>query len=323
MCLLLFFEKALAGKEELQRARQKVYLLIRKVQLPFHFVEAVFLLPEKGKVSLKEENKMTMSALIRDVEAKLGRKIETEVVVKNGVELEGIRLSDETFTPIVYPGEFPEEMEYAEMVNGICEIFEVFLQEKGSGTAVESFENCISEKESLMENIFVGMQRSGSEDIVKRESEFPGIEEYLHVRQDVSDGCYSAKVKEEILKNAGVTLEEAWTAAEKNTAEEAVITPMSEMLGIPGLSNAMFILTNTGGLKGASSIIAKSKIKEVANSIGVERFVAIPSSIHEWILVPHQDGEDMSRFDEMVLCANKEAVDVKDQLGDRAYVLEC
>ena len=265
---------------------------------------------------------MTMSALIRDVEAKLGRKMEAEVVVKNGVELEGIRLSGETFTPIVYPGEFPEEMEYAEMVNAICEAFEEFLKEKGSGTAVESFQNHISEKEYLMENIYVGMQRSGSEDIVKRESEFSGIEEYLHVRQDASDGYYSAKVKEEILKNAGVTLEEAWTAAEKNTAEEAVITPMSEMLGLPDLSNAMFILTNTGGLKGASSIIAKSKIKEVANSIGVERFVALPSSIHEWILVPHQDGEDMSSFDAMVLSANKEAVDEKEQLADRAYVLE-
>ena len=158
---------------------------------------------------------MTMSALIRDVEAKLGRKMEAEVVVKNGVELEGIRLSGETFTPIVYPGEFPEEMEYAEMVNAICEAFEEFLKEKGSGTAVESFQKYISEKDFLMENIYVGMQRSGSEDIVKRESEFPGIEEYLHVRQDVSDGCYSAKVKEEILKNAGVTLAEAWTAAEK------------------------------------------------------------------------------------------------------------
>lgn len=316
------FEKALAGKEEMRRAGQKVYLLICIVQLPFHFLEAVFLLPEKGKVSLKEENKMTMSALIRDVEAKLGRKLETEVVVKNGVELEGIRLSDETFTPIVYPGEFPEEMEYAEMVNGICEAFEQFLKEKGSGTAVESFQKYISEKEFLMENIYVGMQRSGSEDIVKRESEFSGIEEYLHVRQEASDGCYSAKVKEGILENAGVTLEEAWTAAEKNTAEEAVITPMSEMIGLPDLSNAMFILTNTGGLRGASSIIAKSKIKEVANSIGVERFVAIPSSIHEWILVPHQDGEDMSSFDAMVLCANKEAVDEKEQLADRAYVLE-
>ena len=208
------------------------------------------------------------------------------------------------------------------MVNAICEAFEEFLKEKGSGTAVESFQNHISEKEYLMENIYVGMQRSGSEDIVKRESEFPGIEEYLHVRQDVSDGCYSAKVKEEILKNAGVTLAEAWTAAEKNTAEETVITPMSEMLGLPDLSIAIFILTNTGGLKGASSIIAKSKIKEVANSIGVERFVALPSSIHEWILVPHQDGEDMSSFDAMVLSANKEAVDEKEQLADRAYVLE-
>ena len=137
---------------------------------------------------------MTMSALIRDVEAKLGRKMEAEVVVKNGVELEGIRLSDETFTPIVYPGEFPEEMEYAEMVNGICEAFEQFLKEKGSGTAVESFQKYISEKEFLMENIYVGMQRSGSEDIVKRESEFSGIEEYLHVRQAATDGCYSAKI---------------------------------------------------------------------------------------------------------------------------------
>ena len=55
MCLLLFFEKALAGKEEMRSVRQRVYLLIRIVKLPFHFIEAVFLLPEKGNVSSKEE----------------------------------------------------------------------------------------------------------------------------------------------------------------------------------------------------------------------------------------------------------------------------
>ena len=55
MCLLLFFEKTLAGKEELQRAGQKVYLLIRIVQSSFHFMKR-FLLPEKtGKGSEKEE----------------------------------------------------------------------------------------------------------------------------------------------------------------------------------------------------------------------------------------------------------------------------
>lgn len=48
MCLLLFFDKALAGKEEMQVAGQRVYLLICIVKLPFHFIEAVFLLPQKG-----------------------------------------------------------------------------------------------------------------------------------------------------------------------------------------------------------------------------------------------------------------------------------
>ena len=57
MCLLLFFEKTLAGKEELQRAGQNVYLLIRIVQSSFHFMKR-FLLPEKtGKGSEKEEKK--------------------------------------------------------------------------------------------------------------------------------------------------------------------------------------------------------------------------------------------------------------------------
>ena len=42
VCLLLFFEKALAGKEGLQVAGQKVYLLICKVQLPFHYLKRFF-----------------------------------------------------------------------------------------------------------------------------------------------------------------------------------------------------------------------------------------------------------------------------------------
>ena len=57
MCFLLFFEKALAGKEEMRSVRQRVYLLIRIVQSSFHFMKR-FLLPEKtGKGSEKEEKK--------------------------------------------------------------------------------------------------------------------------------------------------------------------------------------------------------------------------------------------------------------------------
>ena len=64
MCLLLFFEKALAGKEELQKVRQKVYLLVRIVQLPVHYLKRFFYCPKKAskfKGGKQNDNECTYS----------------------------------------------------------------------------------------------------------------------------------------------------------------------------------------------------------------------------------------------------------------------
>ncbi|MBO5620479.1 MAG: hypothetical protein J5959_02480, partial [Butyrivibrio sp.] len=74
-------------------------------------------------------------------------------------------------------------------------------------------------------------------------------------------------------------------------------------------------------IKGASAMLDKEGIGELAERIGIHEFVLLPSSIHECILVPKVGEVDMEMFENMVREVNATTVDPLDKLVDRAYLL--
>lgn len=83
----------------------------------------------------------------------------------------------------------------------------------------------------------------------------------------------------------------------------------------------MYVLSNKSNIKGASAMLDKKGIVELADRIGVHEFVLLPSSIHECILVPKTSDVDMEMFENMVKEVNATTVDPLERLVDRAYLL--
>jgi hypothetical protein len=83
----------------------------------------------------------------------------------------------------------------------------------------------------------------------------------------------------------------------------------------------MFILTNKSKVRGASSVLDKKALKRLGESKNVSRFVYLPSSIHESILVPADGNVDLDFFKDMVKEVNRSAVNEEDRLIDNAYFL--
>ncbi len=181
----------------------------------------------------------------------------------------------------------------------------------------------------LAEHIRIGVQKEGTEELIKRTSEFEGIEEYLYITDTHEGEGFTIKLKPCMAEQAHVTESFLFEMAERNNHAEFTAKPLMDiiatMMGVDDYADGsiapMYVLSNKSNIKGASAMLDKKGIGELADRIGVHEFVLLPSSIHECILVPKTSEVDLEMFEDMVREVNATTVDPLDQLVDRAYLL--
>ena len=133
------------------------------------------------------------------------------------------------------------------------------------------------------------------------------------------------------MKNAwGVTANDIYKTALQNTPRllPAVFKPMcslvSEMLGTTCSSedfedNHMYILTNHLKQFGASAILYPGLLSKISDSLG-EDFYLIPSSIHEFIILPISYSPTSKELNEMVKEINETELPDDEFLSDHIYL---
>lgn len=172
---------------------------------------------------------MTREMIIKEL-VERGYKAEAKDVVKNGVQLEAICIqTDNGICPVIYTGEVIERAEVmGQNLDAVVnEIINLFNNNRDTEIDVKK----LMDRDYVLSNIYLAMQRAGTEAITKRDSGFEGIESYLYIRLDTGNGeTGTAKVSSIILERAGVTEDEAWDAAYKNMCQETVIRPLSEII---------------------------------------------------------------------------------------------
>ena len=185
------------------------------------------------------------------------------------------------------------------------------------------------------EHIFIGLQQSGQEEIERQNTEFEGIEKYLYIRMNTEDGAFiTAKVNRSYFEKAEVSAQEAWGLAEKNTNKESFVMGLAEYMArrfgkcmetMLFLNQTPFyVVTNKSGHKGASAILNKKMLSEFGKKYNINKVVVIPSSIHEMFILSADilESVGMEELTEMVQDVNKNEVSDKEQLSDRAYILD-
>lgn len=260
-----------------------------------------------------------------------GYKAEAQNTIKNGVELEGIRiLTDSNIAPVIYTEAIIENAENEGM--SLDEVVSAIIGTYESHKSFEFDVNMLFDRDFVLNSIYVGLQRVSTEDIEKKLCEdFEGIESYLYIRGEADrEGSYSIKVSKAILDRANISEVEAWEQAQTNTEAETSLESMakvmSEMLGFEyseemDEQTPFFIISNTSKVKGASAILNKKVLAEFGERYHTDKIVVLPSSIHEMLLVPYTEEIDLDTFSDLVASVNGSEVEPMEKLVDRAFII--
>lgn len=260
----------------------------------------------------------------REIIEELSRKgyqAKAHTSVKNGVNFNGIRFMEESgICPVIYTDAVTEN------AGSLQEAVEAVLNVYNGAKIMEFDKDKLLNSDFIMKNVYIGLQKTSVEDIVKAKTDFEGIEKYLYVRIN-KDASF--KLTHALLEKLSLMEDDAWKAAEKNTFAETKITPITEMLskmtgveiedieGVP----PQYIVSNAINYRGGSAILDKGALKELALKLDTDRFIVLPSSIHEMIVVPDDGSVDMDELDSMVREINEMQVSPEERLTDRAYII--
>lgn len=260
-----------------------------------------------------------------------GYNANLEVVTKNGVEMTSvvIRTEDTSTTPNIYIDEILERVNSGSMNFDIA-ITGIINQYKSHKNV--SFDvSVLKDKDFVLSNTYIALQRESIEELVKRECGFDGIEAYLYIRiEKFEDGIGSIKLNNKLLEYAEVSEDEIWKAAEENTFKETTLKPIfsaiRDLIGedvpedvLENESCGLFVLSNKSMHCGASAILDKRALKILSEKIHTNKFIMIPSSRHEVLVLPDDENISLESITEMVNAVNSNEVEPIDQLGDKAY----
>lgn len=209
-----------------------------------------------------------------------GYKAQPQDVVKNGILKEGIVLrSTNNIAPTVYVDDFINQgLSVAEAVDACIHIYD-------NNRSIDFDTSCLTRQTFLLNNVYLGLQKTSDEDIIHYKTEYEGIEAYVYIRVSIGDGKGIIKMTSALRKASGLSQEALMKAAEHNTFNETKFVNFTNMLSIPEEMTGFTCITNKDQTKGASAILNKEALKSYGEKYGTHRIIAIPSSVHEWILI--------------------------------------
>lgn len=252
-------------------------------------------------------------------------------VIKNSTTKHGISIKESNIAPCIYLDDLLAKAPDIELDDLVAQIINIYENRKNLDIDLDE----ILSKDYLLSHLYIALQRSSDEPLIKRDCELEGIEQYLLIKgQSVEQGSWSIKLNDGILTRAELSLDEAWAAGEANTfaPDATVIKSMMEVmndmfdcdfeeeLGNPAIP--MYVVSNRTNTQGAVQVLDKKAVTEFAKKHNASKLIILPSSTHECIAIPVDDEElDISQFDSMVAEVNATQVAPEERLTNRAYIL--
>ena len=180
----------------------------------------------------------------------------------------------------------------------------------------EMIKGIMSNWETAKEYIRPRLYNKAKAEGVYKSAAFYGFDDLVivpYAEFDAKGGKAAVKVTPELIWHWGVPEEDVYKAAEANATGYEFIDMASL---IPFMAEMpMWVATNADSYYGAyAAIVLRDEIKAKFP----DGYIAIPSSVHEFIIVPKDAGDNAS-ITEMIGAVNAAEVATPDQLGTHPY----
>lgn len=128
------------------------------------------------------------------------------------------------------------------------------------------------------------MAKRGTEEVVKKQ--YLNLELQIRLRLDLGpDQSGTIRVTEKLIEATGVSEEDFWKAAEKNTASAAFICSMAELLGLYADDDDTLYVATTHLPGGASVLYLPDLFRQYCEEHGEDMCYILPSSTEEVIVI--------------------------------------
>lgn len=210
---------------------------------------------------------ITREKIIEALEAK-GYVARATDKVNNSIIQHGIAISSQRICPVIYIDRFLN-MDISKLDDSTEEIINIYCANYSCDINVDLF----TDKEFILSHLYIALQNKEEieDQLVKRDCELTGIEEYLYIRgESTVNGNWSVKLTSELMSTANLSPSECWNTAEQNTfnSEETTIRSMSDVLfdmtGCEDYSDfeiGLYVISNKSNTKGSVSILKKKPLR--------------------------------------------------------------
>lgn len=261
---------------------------------------------------------MMKEMLIKEIESRVGLAYDETTVTKNGIKKKALTVG--------YKGSSIMANIYYEDVEGNAkDIIDSALEDMPKINI-----DALMSKENVFDNVFIAIQKSSEENLVRKPSIFTGLELYLVMK--VNENA-TAKIQPQFLDRIGVTEMELFAKAEENTYNNAIVmsiddmmmsmmtgsTPKESRLNELDYVQDLICVTNKDKIKGAGIIGVPKALEKIKEILKTDKLIIIPSSIHEVLITPYTEGF-MELSKSMIPEINETEVKAEDKLSDTPYI---
>ena len=265
---------------------------------------------------------MITKEFVAEVQKLMGKQydvVDTSVMKNNGMTLEGVSIkkTGENVASNIYvsAGMMPED---------VVRTYEEHESEKDEIAGIVGGKNMLN-REYVLKNVIPSLiNRERNEERLKELVHEPYADLEMVFRVKINETS-SYLFKNEHLGHCGLSKEEVYSAAMENIQGKCRIWSMAEMFKAMGApfniddDFPMLIITNESRVNGASAILDKKLIEDLHERVG-ENFVVIPSSVHEMLILPKEQAEDLKMIADMIVEVNRTEVEKDEFLSDNAYI---
>lgn len=239
---------------------------------------------------------------------------------------EGLAIGTGSCRPVIYPTSFGTVDEAVELCKE--------LATRKEPAFMETFKDKLGSKEYVNQNLRLGIRPRSNDGAATRP--FLDLELYVYIILDQDCGITSATVNRMNIEVLGLDEDEMFTTATDNMCFEVdtIANIMRKMMASGGVTDdvaelmaeeeenekPMYVMTTPNRFRGASVMTQTDLLYELADTLGEDELVIMPSSIHEVIAVPYDRTVSPEHFKYMVTSTNETEVEPDERLSDNVYL---